>query len=324
MSSRPRVTGAARAVSPRGPRAAAETPALAVVVAAALFGLALLTVACGDGQDEAVKVAATVDGVTILEADVRSAMAAAALAGTDLSFERARGQLVDEVLMLAEAERLGVTVEAADVEARVQEVADDAGGRKALEDMVEKAGLSLEEYAARVRSALIAERLAEAKFERVEASLGDARAYVERNPDEFVRPAEFDVGDIVVKTEAQGEAVRARIADGQSFADAARQFSTDPSGKSIGGRMGWVLADSVPSGMRTTLERARIGEVTAPQQAPGGWHVLKLYGRRDEKRFTFDEVRDEVVTELTRRRRVAALRRWLDGVRERADIEIAR
>jgi foldase protein PrsA len=300
------------------------TLALAVVVSAALFGLALLTVACADGEDEAAEVSATVDGVTVLEADVRSAMAAAALAGTDLSYERARSQLVDEALLLVEAERLGVTVDPADVEARVQEVADDSGGREALKDMVEKAGLSLEEYAGRVRSALLAERLAEAKFERIEASLDDARAYVEANPDEFTRPAEFDVGDIVVKTEAQGRAVRARIADGQSFADAARQFSTDPSGKSEGGRMGWVLADSVPSGMRTALERARVGEVTAPQQAPGGWHVLKLYGRRDEKRFTFDEVRDDVVTELTRRRRVAALRRWLEGARERADIEIAR
>jgi parvulin-like peptidyl-prolyl isomerase len=321
MSARPRDAGAARAVSPPGFRAVAL---ILLVVAASLFGLGLLTAACADGEDEAADVAATVDGVTVLEADVRSAMAAAALAGTDLSYERARSQLIDEVLMLAEAERLGVTVDAADVDARVQEVADDSGGRKALEDLVEKAGLSLEEYAARVRSALLAEHLADAKFERVGASLDEARAYVERNPDEFTRPAEFDVGDIVVRTEAQGEAVRARIADGQSFASAARQFSSDPSGKADGGRMGWVLADSVPSGIRTALERARVGEVTAPQQAPGGWHVLKLYGRRDEKRFTFDEVRDDIVAELTRRRRVAALRRWLEGARERADIEIAR
>lgn len=293
-------------------------------MAVVLLALVMLTVACGDGDDETSKVAATVDGATVLEVDVRSAMAAAALAGTDLSYERARTQLIDEALMLAEAERLGVTVETADVEARLQEVADESGGRKALEDMVEKAGLSLDEYTARVRSALLAERLAGAKFERIEASLDEARDYVARNPDEFVRPAEFDIGDIVVKTQAQGEAVRARIADGQKFTEAARQFSSDPAGKSDGGRMGWVLADSVPPAMRKALERARVGEVTAPQQAPGGWHVLKLYGRRDEKRFTLGEVRDEVVTELTRRRRVAALRRWLDGARERANIEIAR
>lgn len=293
-----------------------------LVLAVAVVAIAVAGApACGD--DEPPKVAATVDGVEVLDADVRSAMAAAALAGTDLSYARARSQLVDEVLMAAEAERLGVTVAPADVEQRVAEVAEESGGRKALEALVEKAGLSLEEYATRVGGALLAERLAAAKFERVAASSGDARAYIAANPDEFVRPAEYDLGDIVVKTERQADAVRQRIEDGQSFASAARQFTTDPAGEASGGRMGWVLADSVPGHMRVALDRAAVGEVVEPLQALGGWHVLKLFGRRDQKRLTFADVGDELVAELTRRQRVKALRRWLDDARERADIVIA-
>lgn len=293
------------------------------VMCAVLLMLPMAASCGGDGEGDA-KVVARVDGVEILDRDVRAVVAAAGLASRGLTYELARDQLVDEVLMRAEAEKLGIRIDEKDVDRRLEGVMSGVGGPEAFAAAIQAQGLSLEQFTARVRVTLLAEHLGAAEFPKIAADDHDARAYFTRHRGLFTRTAQANLGDISVKTEPSAANVRRLILAGQGFASAARQFSIDPESRAHGGRLGWITLDSLPGPVARAVARLDRGQLSRPVSVMGGWHVFKLYGRRAEKRFAYAEVRDEIVAELTRRRRAVALRDWLAAARREADIEIIR
>ena len=124
-----------------------------------------------------------------------------------------------------------------------------------------------------------------------------------------------------MRTEKIAEAVAARIRNGQPFANAALQFSTDPDGKENGGMVGWVDLSSVPKQVITALAKLKVGEITEPVNI-GGWHIYKLYGRRAASTLPFAQVGDVILAQLTRQQRAAALTKWVQGQRTRAKVAI--
>ncbi len=55
-------------------------------------------------------------------------------------------------------------------------------------------------------------------------------------------------------------------------------------------------------------------------QGPGGWYLLKAAERTPGGTAPFSEVEQQILSELTRRKRFAALEAWLDAAREAATV----
>jgi parvulin-like peptidyl-prolyl isomerase len=286
-----------------------------------LAALSVVLCGCGgDKHDAGDEVVARVDGQAITQSQVDQVVKAADLSGGSIDDQAARQALVNEVLVRREAERFNVTVGEGEVERRITAVQESLGGREGLDAELQKVGLTLAEYEERVRFSLLAEELARTKFADVRAGDDRARRFYRRNRGRFVDPATVDLGDIVMKTEMGAKEVIRRLRGGQGFEHAAHQFSIDPEARAKGGRLGWVTVASLPPRVHAAVAGLRRGEVSAPVRALNGWHVLKVYGRRAERRYSFAQVRDEILVELTQRRRSAALRDWLDQARAAADV----
>jgi parvulin-like peptidyl-prolyl isomerase len=265
----------------------------------AALGAGLLA-GCGDPAPQpsptAGKIVATVNGAPVTRADIQRAKDAALLTGTALDDKQALRQVVGEELVRQEAERLGVSVTKNMVTERVAKVATAAGGLETLKSQLAASGLTMAE----------------------------ARAYYDKNLTLFSTPAAVDLGDIAVRTEAIAQSVVDRIAAGQPFESAARQFSADPELKSANGRLGWVQLSSLPAPARKALGRLKVGEMSAPLQVGPMWHIFKLYGRRAASHRPFADVAQVVVNELTRRQRSEALAKWVDQQRKTAEIVLAK
>ncbi len=65
------------------------------------------------------------------------------------------------------------------------------------------------------------------------------------------------------------------------------------------------------------------GAVSDPVRSATGYHVLQVIEREAEWVPPRAEIADEVVAEYRRRRGERALRAYLDGLRARAEVEIA-
>ena len=290
----------------------------------AAFGLA----SCGhDGSGDGASsssdaVVARVDGRDVTRSAVDQLRAEARLTGADAAAGKALDAAIDRALVAAEAQRLGLTADEAEVESRVAAVGAQLGGEAALKSALQKAAMSEAQLRESLRAGVLREAVQDARFPQVKAGPGAARRFYERRrADLFTAPAAAKLGAIVVRNEGiAGNAIK-RLRQGRPLDEVSRQFSVDPELKSAGGAMGWIDPRSMPEMLSKAVARLKVGETSGPVPGPGGVWVFRVLARRPQRVTPFAEVRAEIEDGLNGRRRSAALAEWLAAARKDAVIE---
>jgi parvulin-like peptidyl-prolyl isomerase len=301
---------------------AARGTCLLVALLALLVGAGLA--ACGgDGASASLDaVVARVDGRAVHQSDVDQARAEARFAGATDDSGKALDAAIDRELVRAEAQRLGLVADEAEVTSRVAAVGAQVGDEAALQAALQKADMSAAQFRENLRAGVLREAVQDARFPQVKAGPGAARLFYERRlADLFTEPAAVNLGAIVVRNEGiAGNAVK-RLRQGRPFDEVSRQFSIDPQIKDAGGLLGWLDPRSLPGPLGKAVARLRVGRISAPVTGPGGTWVFEVLARRPQRVTPFAAVRSEIEDGLTGRRRSAALDAWLAAAREQALIE---
>ena len=120
-----------------------------------------------------------------------------------------------------------------------------------------------------------------------------------------------NIAQIAVTTEDLGKQIVARLQAGASFADLAKQYSTDGVTKSKGGEMGWVPRGLMVPEWDAVAFSLEAGEISDVFQTEYGFHVLKSEGK--ETRVLSGEQATQV--------HQAHFLRWFDAEIKKADIE---
>lgn len=301
------------------------------VLAAALALCALLTAAalaaCGDdgpsgpaASPSADPVVLLVDGRPVRVSAVEAVRAEFRLGGDPDERALAEEEAVRRELMRGEAERVGVSADPAEVEARRDALVEDAGGEGALSAALEQASVTDAQLRSGLADGVLHQALQDAKFEDLSVTAAQARQYYAKHRTAFREAGSAHLYAVQVPSRRIAENALQRLRSGRPFAEVARQFSTDAEGKAAGGDLGVVALASLPSSFTDVLEKASPGEVAGPVEGPGGWYLLKATALTRDRVAPFAEVRDDLVAELTRRKRFRALDAWLDAARERATI----
>ena len=126
----------------------------------------------------------------------------------------------------------------------------------------------------------------------------ELKAYYLENTSEYAEEEQVWAKHILCKTEAEAQAARKRVQEGESFEDVAKDVSTGPSGKN-GGDLGWFAKDR----MVTEFAEAAFGlekdGLSEPVKTQFGYHIIKSYGKKAGTTKPFDAVRDDVAQKLT-------------------------
>ena len=308
-------------------------PIRLVVVLALCLAPVALAAACGSGagagtgrsvspSPSANPLVARVNGAEVRQSDVDLASAEARLVGTADSAGRALRTAIDGVLVNAEAQRLGLTADQAEVERRLAAVTAQIGGQAALDAALEKTGMTPAQLRTSLAQGVLREAVQNARFPHVVAGANAARSFYRRNLDKlFTKGEAVKLGAFTVRNEGiAGNAVK-RLHQGRPFGEVAHQFSVDPELKDSAGAMGWVAPSSLPAPLRTAVARLRVGEVSPPTPGPGGVWVFKLLARRVATVVPFAGARDQIQKGLDGELRSAALAKWLAQARKDAQIE---
>lgn len=108
---------------------------------------------------------------------------------------------------------------------------------------------------------------------------------------------EYNAAHILVETEEEAVAVKARVDGGADFAETAREVSTGPSGPN-GGDLGWFGAGMMVAPFEEAVLALEVGEVSGPVETQFGWHIVKLNETRAQALPTLDDVREELTGQL--------------------------
>jgi peptidyl-prolyl cis-trans isomerase SurA len=117
------------------------------------------------------------------------------------------------------------------------------------------------------------------------------------------------------------EAIRERVANGESFADIAMLESADASSAARGGDLGWNPPGTFVPEFEATLDRLSPGEISEPVRTMFGWHIILLEDRQE--RDTTAEVRRMQAVQAIRASKLEQeTELWLRRLRDEAWVEI--
>ena len=210
-------------------------------------------------------------------------------------------------------------------------------GRLIDEELLVQRGLELglARQDARVRRDLTAAVIDAVVTEHEDGTPSDAEleAFYRRERDFFARPGRLRIRQLWCRAdtaadapsaEARARAAAASLRAGEDFAGVRARLG-DPEIAPLPDALlspAKLLDHLGPTALRAALE-LEAGAVSDPVRSATGYHVLQVLEREAEWVPPREETADEVIAEYRRRRGERALRAYLDGLRARAEVEIA-
>lgn len=120
------------------------------------------------------------------------------------------------------------------------------------------------------------------------------RDYYQQHPEIGNIPERRHIGQLVLATRAEAEAMRERILAGESLFELASESSIDPVGRAQAGDMGWLDAGSGFPAMEAALKDMQDGEVSEVIETHRGFHLVTIIDRRPGRQHPLPEVRDRI------------------------------
>ena len=163
-----------------------------------------------------------------------------------------------------------------------------------------------------------ADRALEAAYlrEQVKPKLSDdaVKAYYQKHYVGQKQPEEVKARQILVKTQAEAQAIVKQLDGGAKFATLAEKDSIDPGAKN-GGELGWFTKDEMVKPFADAAFALKPGTYTkTPVHSQFGWHVIESQGKRQKPAPSFDDVKDKIRQTLTDKAITDALQDARKGV----------
>ncbi len=108
---------------------------------------------------------------------------------------------------------------------------------------------------------------------------------------------EFNASHILVETKEEADAIKEELDGGADFAEVAKEKSTGPSGPG-GGSLGWFGPGMMVPEFEEAVAGMEAGGVSEPVETQFGWHVIKLNETRTGEAPAFEDVREELETQV--------------------------
>jgi len=244
--------------------------------------------------------------------------------------------LILEKLQLAEAQRVGISVDAETVSRAVAQVAANNGlTLPQLRETLAAEEMSMQAFENRIRDQILVSRLINQEVtNRIQVSTSEIEQYLARQDAAPDQRREVRLMHILIATRdgatpaqigaaaQKAEATEKRLRAGEDFARVAQEVS-DASNAIQGGDLGWAKIGQLTQSMAEQVSRAGPGDLIGPIRSNAGFHLIKVAafrgGREQRKIVPQTQARhilirtDEVTSDDEARIRLEQLRDRIQG-----------
>ena len=155
---------------------------------------------------------------------------------------------------------------------------------------------------ANARREILAQFAMREVLKTVEVSEEEIKAFYDENQAQFKKGETVSAKHILVETEEKCNEILATITSGEkTFEDAAKEFSTCPSGQRGGDLGAFGRGQMVPEFEQAAFE-AEVDKVVGPVKTDFGYHLILVYAHSEASVATFDEVRDQIKAQLSQQK----------------------
>jgi peptidyl-prolyl cis-trans isomerase SurA len=243
--------------------------------------------------------------------------------------------MIDQQLLIERAKDMDVSVET-DLVKRLDQVRKE-NNLATIDDLqkaVEGQGLNWDDYKTQLRNSLLTQKVIQQEVGgRMDIGTDEVKKYYNAHKQEFVRPEEVDLSDILLSTDAKSpeetaavhtraEDLRNRVAKGEDFAEIARRYSEGPTAQQ-GGELGTYERGQLDAQIEAAVFKMDKGQITDVIQTKSGFDILKVNDHYQAGLQPLEKVEGEISNRLYQQKMEPALRDYLAQLREESYVTVA-
>lgn len=180
------------------------------------------------------------------------------------------------------------------------------------------------------RQALSQQLMNEQLASKIHVTDSDLQTYYAANKDKYVEPERAKISHILVKEEAQANDLLKRLKEGADFAAVAKESSLDAATKDKGGRIAEdVVKGTYVSGIgdaneidKAVFAASAPALLEKPFKTDKGWEIVKVEEKHPSRQKSFDEVQQQVATQLLRQKREEVQRDYIKEMMDKHQVVI--
>jgi peptidyl-prolyl cis-trans isomerase C len=229
-------------------------------------------------------------------------------------------QIIDHRLLIAEAERLNITVDPQELRKSMDQI-KGAYSDLDFEKLVADQQISLEDWKDKLRQQILVEKLTEKVIDReIEITDQEIEDYFRVHRDNFKQDEMVRARQIVVGTHEQAVKIRDLILNGSDFMEIAATHSLSPD-RFEGGDLGFFTKGEMPEEFDVVFDM-NTGEISPIIQTGYGYHLFRVEEYQPSRDLNLKEAKDEIREDLTQRKRNIRFMRYINTLRQKAQIKI--
>jgi parvulin-like peptidyl-prolyl isomerase len=240
--------------------------------------------------------------------------------------------LIDQQILIYKFWRMGAVMKPGDVEEEIQRLVKDSfnGDREALTAELKRNGSTYESFRRTKRNDLIVGIMRTKLAGDISAEEYYVRDYFDENKRRWTAPDQVKIHTLSMprynahKTDDElrrhAESVHARIAAGAEMAALARAESQD-SHAERGGEWDWMPLNSLTPHLSAALLKLKKGGISPLLREESTYIILRLDDRKPSAPPRYEDIHDEVRSQLEQEMREKHLRKKIDAMRSDAEVQ---
>jgi foldase protein PrsA len=225
--------------------------------------------------------------------------------------------IINKIVEL-EVGKENITVTNEEIEEELGLLIESYGGEDLFTSALESNGMTMTEVKDEVKTYLQTNKLLEPRITITEEEL---ETYFEENKDLYATQEQVKASHILVADESTAKEVSEKMEAGQSFAELAKEYSTDPASAESGGDLGYFERGVMAEEFEEVAFSLNIDSVSNPVQTEFGYHIIKVTDKTEAKEATFEESKEEIRDTLFDEKLATEYTAWLEEKKAEYQIE---
>lgn len=308
--------------------------------------------------DSGPDIAVTVNGIEILESEIEKnvkpqlEMIAKQSAELPPKFaeqyaKQLREQFIEQtirrILLDEKVKQANIVITDEEVMSMIEEIATSQKEPLTIEEFKKKMaeyGQSFDEVKEEIREGLARNKFMQPYWEgKTNVTEEEAQKYYDENPKFFNKPELARVSHILIKPELidpnsdpnadpneakaiarkKAEDLLEQIKGGADFAELAKTHSNCPSAPQ-GGDLGFFPRGEMEPAFESAAFELGIGQISDVVEAKYGYHIVKVTGHKDASTISFEQVKDNIITQLTKKKQSELAEEYIQSLKANAKI----
>ena len=243
-------------------------------------------------------------------------------------------RLIERELVLQE----GRAMKIADLDSKVQKEMQrikSQRGDEAFAQALKDSGMSEQELTGQVRDGIMMRETFDSVVKgKDNVSAEEIKSFYDQNREKFVQPEQVKASHILIRVPSEAteqvktekrtkmELIRARLKQGEKFADVAKEVSEDPGSAASGGDLGYFGRGAMVPQFDVAAFSLKTNELSDIITTPFGYHVLIVTDRKPKQDLPFDQVKGDIEQHLKNRKGSEVAQQHVKDLRAAAKVEV--